>query len=100
MSDARGRGGPAIAGRAREELRRRSEFAGARVVRGLGEPALFAITLSAVVAGLYVTVGVVRGTTIAPLAAQTGGIWPDCSVPTVSPLGRARTWPNSRHLGI
>ena len=59
MSDARGRGGPAIAGRAREELRRRSEFAGARVVRGLGEPALFAITLSAVVAGLYVTVGVV-----------------------------------------
>jgi APA family basic amino acid/polyamine antiporter len=59
VSDARGRGGPAIAGRAREELRRRSEFAGARVVRGLGEPALFAITLSAVVAGLYVTVGVV-----------------------------------------
>jgi APA family basic amino acid/polyamine antiporter len=59
VSDARARGGPAIAGRAREELRRRSEFAGARVVRGLGEPALFAITLSAVVAGLYVTVGVV-----------------------------------------
>jgi APA family basic amino acid/polyamine antiporter len=60
VSDARGRnGGPAFAGRAREELRRRSEFAGARVVRGLGEPALFAITLSAVVAGLYVTLGVV-----------------------------------------
>jgi basic amino acid/polyamine antiporter, APA family len=60
VSDARGRdGGPAFAGRAREELRRRSEFAGARVVRGLGEPALFAITLSAAVAGLYVTVGVV-----------------------------------------
>jgi APA family basic amino acid/polyamine antiporter len=59
VSDARGRSGPAIAGRAREEFRRRSEFAGARVVRGLGEPALFAITLSAVVAGLYVTVGVV-----------------------------------------
>ena len=59
MSDARTRSGPAIAGRAREELRRRSEFAGARVVRSLGEPALFAITLSAAVAGLYVTVGVV-----------------------------------------
>jgi APA family basic amino acid/polyamine antiporter len=59
VSDARGRSGQAIAGRARDELRRRSEFAGARVVRGLGEPALFAITLSAVVAGLYVTVGVV-----------------------------------------
>jgi APA family basic amino acid/polyamine antiporter len=60
VSDARGRdGAPAFAGRAREELRRRSEFAGARVVRGLGEPALFAITLSAAVAGLYMTVGVV-----------------------------------------
>jgi APA family basic amino acid/polyamine antiporter len=59
VSDARVRSAPAIAGRAREELRRRSEFAGARVVRGLGEPALFAITLSAAVAGLYVTVGAV-----------------------------------------
>jgi APA family basic amino acid/polyamine antiporter len=29
------------------------------VVRGLGEPAIFAITLSAVVAGLYITVGAV-----------------------------------------
>jgi APA family basic amino acid/polyamine antiporter len=34
-------------------------MAGARVVRGLGQPALFAITLSAVVSALYVTVGVV-----------------------------------------
>jgi APA family basic amino acid/polyamine antiporter len=59
VSDARTRNGPALAGRARDELRRRSDLAGARVVRGLGEPALFAITLSAVVAGLYVTVGVV-----------------------------------------
>jgi basic amino acid/polyamine antiporter, APA family len=59
VSDVRARDGQALAGRARDELRRRSEFAGARVVRGLGEPALFAITLSAVVAGLYVTVGVV-----------------------------------------
>ena len=59
MSDARSRNGPALAGRARDELRRRSDLAGARVVHGLGEPALFAITLSAVVAGLYVTLGVV-----------------------------------------
>jgi basic amino acid/polyamine antiporter, APA family len=59
VSESRRRQAPALAGRARDELRRRSEFAGARVVRGLGEPALFAITLSAVVAGLYVTVGVV-----------------------------------------
>ena len=59
MSDARSRNGPALAGRARDEIRRRSDLATARVVRGLGEPGLFAITLSAVVAGLYVTVGVV-----------------------------------------
>jgi basic amino acid/polyamine antiporter, APA family len=63
VSDARRRDGSAHAAerarRAREQLRRGSELAGAQVVRGLGEPALFAITLSAVVAGLYVTVGVV-----------------------------------------
>jgi basic amino acid/polyamine antiporter, APA family len=59
VSDARRRNGGALAGRARDQLRRGSEFAGAQVVRGLGEPALFAITLSAVVAGLYVSVGVV-----------------------------------------
>ena len=59
MSDSRSKGGQALAGRARDQLRRGSTVAGATVVRGLGEPALFAITLSAVVAGLYVTVGVV-----------------------------------------
>jgi basic amino acid/polyamine antiporter, APA family len=55
---ARGRVGPPLSDRARE-LRRRSELATAGVVRGLGEPAIFAITLSAVVAALYITVGVV-----------------------------------------
>ncbi|MGH2802141.1 MAG: amino acid permease [Thermoleophilaceae bacterium] len=59
MSVGRRRNGSALAGRARSGLRRGSEVAGARVVRGLGEPALFAVTLSAVVAALYVTVGVV-----------------------------------------
>ena len=59
MSDARRRDGSALAGRARDQFRRGSELAGAQVVRGLGEPALFAITLSAVVSGLYITVGVV-----------------------------------------
>jgi basic amino acid/polyamine antiporter, APA family len=53
------RHGSPLGSRAREELRRRSEVAGAGVVRGLGEPAIFAITLSAVVAGLYITIGVV-----------------------------------------
>jgi basic amino acid/polyamine antiporter, APA family len=59
VSDSRRKGGQALAGRARDQLRRRSTVAGVAVVRGLGEPALFAITLSAVVAGLYVTLGVV-----------------------------------------
>ncbi len=59
MSSSRRREGPPLGSRAREELRRRSEVASAGVVRGLGEPAIFAITLSAVVAGLYITIGVV-----------------------------------------
>jgi basic amino acid/polyamine antiporter, APA family len=59
MSDSRRRPVPAVAERARDGLRRGSETAGARVIRGLGEPALFAIILSGVVAALYVTVGVV-----------------------------------------
>jgi amino acid transporter len=59
VSDSRRRQVGPLAGRARTQLRRGSEMAGARVVRGLGVPALFAITLSAVVSALYVTVGVV-----------------------------------------
>ncbi|HYP48541.1 MAG TPA: universal stress protein [Thermoleophilaceae bacterium] len=48
-----------MAGRARQGLRRGSEAAEARIIRGLGEPAIFAITLSAVVAATYFTLGVV-----------------------------------------
>ena len=59
MSSSRRLEGSAVASRARDQLRRGSELAGARVERGVGEPALFAIMLSAVVAALYVTVGVV-----------------------------------------
>jgi APA family basic amino acid/polyamine antiporter len=40
-------------------LRRGSEAAEARIARGLGEPAIFAVTLSAVVAATYFTLGVV-----------------------------------------
>ena len=43
----------------RGQLRRSSERAGGRITRGLGEASLFAITLSAVVAGLFLTLGVV-----------------------------------------
>ena len=50
--------------RARSQLRRGSERAGragARITRSLGEPALFAIVLSAAVSGLFFTLGVVAG---------------------------------------
>ncbi len=52
---------PPVAGRARSQLRRGSERAGARITRGLGEPALFAIMLSAVVSALFMVLGVVAG---------------------------------------
>jgi APA family basic amino acid/polyamine antiporter len=50
-----------VAGRARSQIRRGSERAGARIVRGLGEPALFAILLSAVVSAMFFVLGVVAG---------------------------------------
>ena len=43
------------------ELRRRSERARIQIIRSLGEPALFAITLSAVVSAIFFTLGVVAG---------------------------------------
>jgi basic amino acid/polyamine antiporter, APA family len=60
--DARGR--TPVGERARSQLRRGSERAGragARVSRSLGEPALFAIVLSAAVSGLFFALGVVAG---------------------------------------
>ena len=62
MSDPDERGRLPVAGMARSQFRRGSEVAeqaGARIIRGLGEPAIFAILIGGVVAGLYVTVGVV-----------------------------------------
>jgi basic amino acid/polyamine antiporter, APA family len=47
--------------RARAGLRRGSELAVLRIARGLGEPALFAVTLSAVVASIFFGMGVVAG---------------------------------------
>jgi basic amino acid/polyamine antiporter, APA family len=59
VSGPRRRQGQLLGDRARQELRRRSELANQGVVRGLGQPAIFAITLSAVVGGLFITIGVV-----------------------------------------
>ena len=67
----------AAAVRARQGLRRGSERAGVRITRGLGEPALFAITLSAVVSGLLFTLGVVSGEALglAPLVYLVAGLF-------------------------
>jgi APA family basic amino acid/polyamine antiporter len=66
--------------RARSQFRRgseRVERAGARISRGLGEPALFAILLSSVVAGLYMVLGLVAGDALGltPLAFLASGIF-------------------------
>jgi basic amino acid/polyamine antiporter, APA family len=50
-----------VASRARSQIRRGSERAEARVARGLGEPALFAIMLGAVVSAIFFSLGVVSG---------------------------------------
>ena len=47
--------------RARSQFRRGSEAANARISRGIGEPALFAIALSAVGSSIYIVLGVVAG---------------------------------------
>jgi APA family basic amino acid/polyamine antiporter len=67
----------AAAVRARRQLRRGSELAGVRIVRSLGEPALFAITLSAVVSGLLLTLGVVSGDALGltPLVYLVAGLF-------------------------
>jgi basic amino acid/polyamine antiporter, APA family len=67
---------PPVAGRARYQLRRGTELAGARISRGLGEPALFAIMLSAVVSALFMVLGVVAGDALGltPVAFLAAGI--------------------------
>ena len=66
--------------RARSQLRRGSERAGragARISRGLGEPALFAIMLSSVVSGLFMVLGVVAGDALGltPAAFLVAGLF-------------------------
>jgi len=68
MSSKDGHGRSERGARAREGLRRGTGRAGARIgkaeailARGLGEPALFAITLSAIVSSIFFSIGVVAG---------------------------------------
>jgi len=61
VNDAAGTRRTQVANRARSQIRRGSERAGARIARGLGEPALFAILLSAVVSAIFFSLGVVAG---------------------------------------
>ena len=77
---AAGDGRPPVASRARSQMRRGSERAGrtgGRVTRGLGEPALFAILLSALVSGLFMVLGVVAGDALGltPLAFFAAGLF-------------------------
>jgi basic amino acid/polyamine antiporter, APA family len=67
---------PPVTGRAREQLRRGSGRAGARITRGLGEPALLAILLSAVVSTLFMVLGVVAGDALGltPVAFFVAGL--------------------------
>jgi APA family basic amino acid/polyamine antiporter len=66
-----------VADRARSQLRRRSERAGAVIARGLGEPALFAVLLSAVVSGLFMVLGVVADDALGltPVAFLAAGVF-------------------------
>jgi basic amino acid/polyamine antiporter, APA family len=68
---------PAAAERVRAQLRRGSEGAGARIARGLGEPALFAVALSAVGSSLYFALGVVAGYALGltPLVFVVAGLF-------------------------
>jgi APA family basic amino acid/polyamine antiporter len=63
--------------RAREGLRRGSELAVLRITRGLGEPALFAVTLSAVVSSILFGLGVVAGNALGltPLVYLVAGLF-------------------------
>jgi basic amino acid/polyamine antiporter, APA family len=63
--------------RAREGLRRGSELAVLRITRGLGEPALFAVTLSAVVSSILYGLGVVAGNALGltPLVYLVAGLF-------------------------
>ena len=65
------------AGRVRAQLRRGSEEAGARIARGIGEPALFAVALSAVGSSLYFGLGVVAGDALGltPLVFVVAGLF-------------------------
>jgi APA family basic amino acid/polyamine antiporter len=70
----------AAADRARSQFRRGSERAGragARIARGLGEPALFAILLSSVVSGLFMVLGVVADDALGltPVAFFASGLF-------------------------
>ncbi len=68
---------PAATERVRAQLRRGSEGAGARIARGLGEPALFAVALSAVGSSIYFGLGVVAGEALGltPLVFVLAGLF-------------------------
>jgi basic amino acid/polyamine antiporter, APA family len=77
VSVSSGDGRAARAGRASRQLLRRPGAAEARIARGLGEPALFAIALSAGSATMYMVLGVVAGDALGltPLVFLMAGLF-------------------------
>jgi len=79
VSDAAGGGSerPPTGARIRAQIRRGSEGAEARIARGLGEPALFAVALSAVGSSLYFVLGIVAGDALGltPLLFLLAGVF-------------------------
>jgi basic amino acid/polyamine antiporter, APA family len=69
--------GTSVGARTRERMRRGSERMGGRIIRGLGEPALFAILLSAVVSAIFFSLGVVAQDALGltPLVYLLAGIF-------------------------
>jgi APA family basic amino acid/polyamine antiporter len=76
VRDRQDGGAATRAAAARARLRRGAE-AEARVARGLGEPALFAIALSAIGSSLYIVLGVVAGEALGltPLVFMVAGVF-------------------------
>jgi len=77
MSDADGSGRASVGVRTGQRVRRGSERMGGRIVRSLGEPALFAITLSAIVSAIFLSLGLVAEDALGltPLVYLVAGVF-------------------------
>ncbi|HEY6779530.1 MAG TPA: amino acid permease, partial [Thermoleophilaceae bacterium] len=87
MSTPDGRGRMPVAGRARSQLKRGSELAEnaeSRIIRGLGEPAIFTIIIGGVVAALFIALGAVAEDALAltPVVFLIAAVFLVCTILT------------------